>query len=270
MRLPTKHLFCKRRSSGKLGRITRTPTNVFSLNLLAGNAPCSLQHLRYSNALACSKVQRKALLFLCNIFKGKNVCAGQVRNMNVVADAGSVAGRIVVSKNAYLFPLSACNLHHNRQKVCRILFKAVKLTGRIVACRIKIAQSRKVQAPKLFVPAHEFLYLKLCKTVVVFRILWMLLVNRKILWLAKNRRAGRKDHVKAFVLYRAVQNIHRTGNIVNRIFFRLNHALARRLKSRKVNKSVKALCKSRVQFFLVKDRARKKFVPRVKILNQTA
>ena len=69
------------------------------------------------------------------------------------------------------------------------MLQAVNVSVNVITGGVEIAQRGEFEAAKLFVPGHKFFYFKFCKAVIVFGVLGMGFVNRKILGLSKNRRA---------------------------------------------------------------------------------
>ena len=98
----------------------------------------------------------------------------------------------------------------------------------------------------------------------------MAFVNRKILRLSEYGRGRRKHHALAAVRGGCVQDIERTVDIVNRIFFGSDHRFAGRFESRQVDKSVKAFCKGRIQIARDQNRSVYESVFFKKILAQSA
>ena len=110
----------------------------------------------------------------------------KVAHVDVIPDAGTVSGLVVVSEYADFLPLSACDFHHYGQEVCRILFKSVKNAFRVVPRCVEISECREMKSLELFVPSHEFLNLELGESVIVRRILRVVFIERDVLWFTEN------------------------------------------------------------------------------------
>ena len=164
--------------------------------------------------------------------------------MNIIADTSSVACIIIISKNLHSLFHAGCNFHYTWQKVLRVLLKAADFSIRIITGSIEISQSRKAHSLKLVIPGHKAFNFKLSKSVVIFRILWMIFIHRKIFRSTKNCSRRRENHFFAAIFYSGIHNINCSGNIVYAVFFRFFHRLTGSLKSSKVNKCIKALGKS--------------------------
>ena len=185
--------------------------------------------------------------------------------MNIVTNTGSVACIVVGSKNLHLVLHATGNFHYTRKKICRVLFKPTDFSFGIITGSIKISKGSKTHSFKLVVPGHKALYFQLGKTVIIFRIFWMVFVYRQIFWSTKNCRRRRKNHFFAAIFYGRIHNVKCSGNIINTVFFRINHTFACSLKCRKMNKGIKALGKSSIKIIWQKNVSINKTVLRKKV-----
>ena len=118
---------------------------------MACDLPRGLYHLPDRVALSIAQVVGPAACV--QRLQGQDVRMRQVQHVDIVADAGAVAGGIVVAKDFYVFPLAQCNLQHQGDEVGLGVVILTPIGRR--ARGVEIAQRRVAKAVDAIQPVQR-------------------------------------------------------------------------------------------------------------------
>ena len=167
----------------------------------------------------------------CQGIQSKNVSIGQVFDVNVVADAGSVIGRVIRSEDLLVFTASqTVEDHRNQVEACGI--------GEIIPSRagnVEVAQSDPVEAPCAFSIGHHPFADQLGLTVRIDGLLLNILGDHRNRRHPINGRRGRENHVLHAGFLHCQQNIRQTTDILTVVPRRTFNRFANLLLSSKMN-----------------------------------
>src|ERR1700759_3916263 len=107
---------------------------------------CGLDDLPNAEAAAIAQVVDEFVLFAERIER-EDMRAGQIGDVNVVADAGSVRSFVVGAEDRDEFALALCDLQNQRDQM-RFRMMRFALIG-CRACSVEVTQARVTQAMNL-------------------------------------------------------------------------------------------------------------------------
>ena len=108
---------------------------------VAGHHPRHLDHLAHRIALADAQIEGHPAL-LVERLERQNVGVGQVGDVDVVADAGTVRGRIVVAIDLDVRALAQGHLEHERDQVGLGPMVLADVAARVRAGGVEVAQAQ--------------------------------------------------------------------------------------------------------------------------------
>src|SRR6266571_1011951 len=124
------------------GWVSSTPGSRNSIDGPSGYFTCRLDHLAYRESFAISKIVDPMFPSLDALYS-EHVGAGQVLDVNIVADRRSIGCGIVSSVDLHLGTLPSRHRKHEGNKVClRVMIFSQRPAG---PCNIEIAQADRCQ-----------------------------------------------------------------------------------------------------------------------------
>ena len=146
--------------------------------------------------------------------------------MDVVADAGTISCRIVVTEDGDVVALAVRDLQHNWDEVGLGVMRLANLAGHMRTAGVEIAQGDKVNAVRHRGPVEHPLHGELRFAVAVRRVRRVGFQNGNALRLAVGRGRGREHDVLHAMLDHALEHRPRAAEVVVVILERIDHALA--------------------------------------------
>ena len=105
-----------------------------------------MDDIQHAVAVAGAQVADEQAGLLLQLFDGSNMAAGQVDNMNVVAHAGSVGGRVVIAKDVDLLQLADSDLGDvGHEVVGDAVGVLADQAGRMRTDGVEVTQQRNIQ-----------------------------------------------------------------------------------------------------------------------------
>ncbi len=137
--LPTKLIGGLLAGADKHCRVSRSLFNNLCRNWPSGNFPRDLNYLFYRVPIAIAQVIIPALVTGKKQFQCQQMRLGQIENMNIVPDTGSIVCQIVIPKNIYCISLAERSLKYQRNQVGLRPVILSQFSVRISACSVKIS-----------------------------------------------------------------------------------------------------------------------------------
>ena len=166
---------------------------------------------------------------------------GQIRNMDIIPDAGAVRRIIVCSENGDVVPLPQRNLEDQRNQMGFRIMRFSDLSVWMGSAGIEIPQRNVAEIVSLAGPVEHFLHGKFRFSVGIRRSRPVGLQNRNPLRLPVGRRRGGEHDLVHPVGHHTLQQRLRAAEIIIVILQRPGHTLSHLGESREVDHPVDVL-----------------------------
>lgn len=107
-------------------------------------------------ALSRPQVEAARVGARAEVFQGSNVCRRDIRHVDIVADTGTVAGRVVVSKDHDFFAASHGHLENERDQVAFRFVVLANVAGLVRTAGVEVTEANGFEAVGGFRPTEEF------------------------------------------------------------------------------------------------------------------
>lgn len=98
-RLPPEHLRSERRIGDEFGRISCATLTLHDRNGFAGHGLGRGDDFLHAEAAARAEIDRDGFAAFTQVFQSQGVRAGEIANVNVIADAGAVRRGVIRAKD---------------------------------------------------------------------------------------------------------------------------------------------------------------------------
>ena len=202
-----------------------------------------MNHIQHTVAVAGAQVADEQAGLFFQLFDGCHMAAGQVHNVDVVAHAGAIGGRVIIAVHMHFFQLANGNFgdvgHQVVGDAVRVL---ADLSGRMCTDGVEVTQQSNVQLRVcLAAVGQDALGKHLGSAIRVGGC-----TNREILadghagGVAVNRCGGGEDDVMAIVTAHNIQDVQGAVQVVGVILDGLGNAFAHGLVGGKLDHTVNA------------------------------
>src|ERR1043166_48145 len=123
-------------------------------NCSSGDFPNCIDYFAHAKTPSIAEVVDQ-LFVVFQGFENQQVCSGKIADVNVVANAGSIRGGIISSKNCYVLADSQGNLQCDGNQMRLRLMIFALISGS--ACGIEVAQAAVAQAVNALQPLKHLL-----------------------------------------------------------------------------------------------------------------
>ena len=154
------------------------------------------------------------------------MCGSKIRDVDIVADAGTISCRIVVAKNAHMVALAVRDLQDDGDEVRFRIMRLADLAGHMRAAGVEVPQRDKMDAVCNGSPVEHPLHRQLRVAVAICGMRRVGLENRHTFRFAVGRGGRGKDDVFDAVLDHRLQHRPRAAEVVVVVLERIYHALA--------------------------------------------
>lgn len=142
--LPAEFVLCPVRRCDQYRRVAGTAVASFDWNFLSCDPPGGIDHFADRKLAAGTEVVAASVAGL-NCVDGQNVCFAQIFNVNIVANAGAVFGRVIGAENSDAMAAAQCRLQGDWNEVGFriVIFSQTAVQGG--AGDVEIAKSYKTK-----------------------------------------------------------------------------------------------------------------------------
>ncbi len=216
--------------------------------------------LRHIDNLLDAETVAVAEIVICGfaaafqIVESADMRVGKVGDMNVIAHAGAVGGRIILTVYADMSARAVCYLQNYGDKMGFGVVRFADFAADVSSRRVEIAQSDVFKPVRLVIFMHKLLHHMLRLTVYARGILRAVLRNQTASAIAVRRGGGGKDEISDLLRYHRVKQRKCAGDVVMIILGGIDHTLAYKGISRKMYYGIHTvLCESLAKKFDVEN-----------------